>query len=586
MAAAEEGGLEAQLIDLVAVFLIAAGVGIFVAKVGRFPYTIALLIAGVGASVIGVGFDIELTHDVILLVVLPPLLFEGAATTDIDVFRRDFPTILTVAVVGLTASILLVGAVSHFAFDFPVLIALLFATIVLPTDPVSVLALFEEMGAPERLQVLVEGESLINDGVAVVVFSTLLTLQSDVLRGTVTVDELADPGLVAGLLADIAVVSVGGAAVGFVTGYGVYRVMADLDDHMTEIVLTVVLAYGSFLVAEHYLHVSGVIATVVAGLLIGNRGREYAMSPRTKIAVFNTWETAAFVVNTFIFVLLGVATPIGRILDHAELLVPAIVVVLVARAVAVYPLTGIVNRVSDGPTVPRSYQHVMVWGGLHGSIPIALVLGLPRTVALEGGGTVAFPFREELQVLVFGVAAFSLVVQGLTVGRLVEGLGITTAREERRLYQLLIARARAVDEALEEVERLHENNAIQRDVYERFRTEYGKEKEDLAAAISALLEDHPELRRDEILRGERQILTSEESAIRESELSGEIGTDVAEELLDEIRIKQDWIEQGRTTVTSSEQIEGYEEFWRERVAEYGLFEGEGSEDDPDPSPTD
>jgi len=562
-------GLEAQLIDLLSVFVIAAAVGIFIGKVGRFPYTIALLIAGFGASLAGVEIGIELSHDVILLIVVPPLLFEGAATTDIDVFRRNFPIIASLAVVGLGISIAVVAlATNVFAvFGFPILIALLFATIVLPTDPVSVLALFEQLGVPERLSVLVEGESLINDGVAVVVFSALLGLiQQSATEGPPadlsTPAGLATPQGVAEILVDIAVASLGGAAVGFVAGYAVYRVMATLDDHMTEIVLTVVLAYGAFLVAEHYLAVSGVIATVVAGLLIGNRGREYAMSPQTKIAIFNTWETAAFVVNTFIFLLLGVKTPIDRILEFWELLAPAILIVIVARALAVYPITEIVNRLPRGPTVSRAYQHVMVWGGLHGSIPIALVLGLPADV----------PFRQELRVLVFGVAAFSLVVQGLTVKYLLNSLGITTRGDHDRLYQLLTARTRAIDEALEEAERLYENNEIRHDVYERFETEYGHEKEQLDRAIAALIEERPELRRREILRGEQQVLRKEETAIREAELSGQITADVAEGLLEEVRLKQDWVADGRTTVSSAAEREGYREFWRDRVREMGLLD--------------
>jgi CPA1 family monovalent cation:H+ antiporter len=365
-------------------------------------------------------------------------------------------------------------------------------------------------------------------------------------------------------LVDVAVVSVGGAAVGLATGYTVYRVMATLDDHMTEIVLTIVLAYGSFLLAEHNLGVSGVIAVVVAGLLIGNRGREYAMSPQTKIAVFNTWETAAFVVNTFIFVLLGAKTPIGQILDQWQLLVPAVLIVLLARAVAVYPVTTVVNRLTSKPDVPLSYQHVMVWGGLHGSIPIALVLGLPE-------GVPGLP-AEKLRVLVFGVAAFSLVVQGLTIKYLLRGLGITTKGKEQRIYELLMARARAVDEALEEAERLYDRNEIQSDVYERFRAEYGKEKEQLTDAIAALLEEYPDLQREEILRGEQRVLQQEESALREAELSGQASADVVEELMDEVRLKQDWVANGRTTVTSSEEEEGYEEFWRKRLRESRVFE--------------
>jgi hypothetical protein len=202
-------GLEPELVDILAVFIIAGTVGVFVAKFARVPYTIALLIAGFVASLAGFETGIRLTHDVIIFVLLPPLLFEGAATTDLEAFRRDFPVVALLAVVGLAVAVIAVGAATAAVLGFPLLIALLFAVMAMPTDPVSVLALFEEIGAPERLSVLVEGESLLNDGVAVVLFTTLLALVSE----GATVEELTEPVELATVLAEVLVSSLGGAAV-------------------------------------------------------------------------------------------------------------------------------------------------------------------------------------------------------------------------------------------------------------------------------------------------------------------------------------------------------------------------------------
>ncbi|NHN59532.1 MULTISPECIES: sodium:proton antiporter [Halorussus] len=561
-----ETGIAAELIDLLSVFVIAAGVGVFVAKIGRFPYTIALLLAGLTVSILGVTIDIELSHDLILLVFLPPLLFEGAATTDLEHFRTNLTHILVLAVVGLIAAILLLGVVGHYAFGFPLLVALLFAAMILPTDPVSVLALFEELGAPERLSVLVEGESLVNDGVGVVIFTTLYALVLQSTRAGTDLAELVTADTIVSASTDILVASVGGALVGLVAGLAVYQVMYRLDEHMTEIVLTLVLAYGSFLLAEHTLsgvigdyYFSGVIATVTAGFLIGNRGAERAMSAQTKISVFNTWETAAFLVNTLIFLLIGAKTPIHQVVTHGRLILLAIPLVVLARAAVVYPIVNLVNQAVARP-VPVDYQHVMVWGGLHGSIPIALVLGLPPN----------FPLLEELRAMVFGVAAFSLVVQGLTMGRLMNGLDIVTRSEAEELYELLVGRARAVDAALESAERLHAAGDLSEEVYEDFRGEYEREKQDLSEAIGQLLENNPELRREELLVGERRVLKQEKSALMDAMRNGTVSDDVGRRLIEEIDLKLDRVQSGESTVTDRQEEEAYEEFWRSRAAEFGL----------------
>jgi len=547
----------AVLVDLLAVFIIAAGVGIFVAKLGRAPYTIALLIAGIAASVLGIDVDIVLSHDLILLVLLPPLLFEGAATTDLERLRRNLPHVLALAVPGLLLSVTLLGLAGTYVFEFSLLVSLLFAAMILPTDPVSVLALFEELGAPERLSVLVEGESLINDGVGVVLFTVLLAA----VTGDTASESLFSATGLANLAVEILFVSLGGLLVGLAAGYAVYRVMVNLDEHMTEIVLTIILAYGSFILAEHYLHVSGVIATVGAGMLIGNRGAEYAMSPQTKLSIFNTWDTGAFIVNTFIFVMIGVVTPIDDLLANADVIAVAVVVVLAARALAVYPLTTLVNRFYE-PSVSFNYQHVMLWGGLHASIPIALVLGLPAT------GQLTPELRTTLRAMVFGVAAFSLIVQGLSMSRLLDRLGVVTRSDAEQLYELLVGRARAVDAALEAADDLHDAGELTEQVYEEFTAEYRREKEQLNAAISRLLSNNPELRDEQLLTNERRVLQREKSAIRDAMRESVVSDDVGERLLEEADLKLDYVRDGVSTVERRE--EGYEEFWRARAREFGL----------------
>lgn len=562
--AAAQSALVDILLGLLPIFIIAAGVGIFVAKIGRFPYTIALLIAGFGVSIAISSIDsptvveeISLSHDLILFVLLPPLLFEGAATTELEHLRRNLWPVLTLAVAGLLLSVTLLGIIGQTVFGFSLLVSLLFAAMILPTDPVSVLALFEELGAPDRLSVIVEGESLLNDGVGVVLFSAFLMY----VEGSGSPEELFTVVGLAQLITDVAIVSIGGLLVGFVTGYAVYSVMINLDEHMTEIVLTFILVYGSFLVAEHYLHVSGVIATVVAGLFIGNRGAEYAMSPQTKISVFNSLETVAFLVNTFIFIMIGVTTPLPQLLEHAPVIALAIPLVLAVRAFSVYLLTAFVNRAIT-PDISYSYQHVIVWGGLHASIPIALVLGLSDP---------SLPI-EKLRAMVFGVAAFSLIVQGLSMESVLDFLDIGTFSEGEKLYELLVGRARAIDRAIEAAERLNQGGDIPSTVYDDFNTEYDREKEELNEAISKLLQEHPELRYEQQLSGERRILQREKSALMDARRRGVISDSIGEQLLEEVDLKLERVRGGDSTLGGEE--EGYEEFWRSQVTAYGLFDDE------------
>jgi CPA1 family monovalent cation:H+ antiporter len=287
------------------------------------------------------------------------------------------------------------------------------------------------------------------------------------------------------------------------------------------------------------------------------------MSPRTKISVFNTWETAAFLVNTFIFIAIGVRTPILRLLSNWHLIAGAIVLVLAARAMVVYPSAFLLNRTRSSDHLPRNYQHVVVWGGLHASIPIALVLGLPRS-----GGLLTPALTQTLESMVFGVAAFSLVVQGLTMGRLLDRLGVVTRSEAEELYELLVGRRRAVEEALAAAATLYDNGEIPRGVYEDFEAEYGQEQSDLAETIAKLFDRHPELRTEQLLMSERRVLEREKSALIDAVRSGLIASDVGDRLAEEVDLKLDRIRSGESTVEEAQ--EGYTEFWRERVRESDL----------------
>ena len=303
-------------------------------------------------------------------------------------------------------------------------LALLFGALIAATDPVSVVSLFHRLGVSERLTTLVDAESLFNDGVAAVLFAVVLAVVVDGHAFTA--------GWAAGMFLWM---SAGGVAVGLAVGYGASLIHRRLDDHLIEITLSTIVAYGSFLLAQR-LGMSGVVACVTAAIVLGNLGRRRTMNPVTRVTMNTVWEYAAFVANSLIFLLIGLSIHLSLIADHAWLVVVAFVVVVLARAVVVYGY-GVVSRLFGGG-LPLRWQHVLVWGGLRGTIALALVLSVPAAVS----------GRAVLEVLTFGVVLLSLLVQGLTMPPLTRRLGL--AGEE----QLESARRREV--LLEGFVRAHE----------------------------------------------------------------------------------------------------------------------------------
>ncbi len=387
---------EIVLEDLLILLSVAAFVAILVKRI-RVPYTTALVLIGVAVSFLPIHMDLHISKELILLIVLPPLLFQGALHMDLERLRRNLVPIATMAFPGLVVATFLVGGMLHVALDMPFLQGLLFGAMVAATDPIAVLSIFKEVGAPERLKTLMEGESLFNDGTSVVLFTALLAVMMGQAEASVTA-----------ITGDFLKVCLGGAAVGLAFGLICYRLMKGLDDHLLEVTLTVVLVFGSFLVAEIF-HLSGVISVVIAGLIVGNYGKMFSMSERTIETVENFWEVIDFLINAFLFLLIGFEMKlfVGNLTEYILPGLLIIGIVLVARALTVYPVYYFASKTRHAYSL--GWAHIMVWGGLKGSIPIALVLGLPRDV----------PFRAEFLVFAAILVFFSLVVQTMTMKPLV-----------------------------------------------------------------------------------------------------------------------------------------------------------------------
>jgi monovalent cation:H+ antiporter, CPA1 family len=297
-----------------------------------------------------------------------------------------------------------VGGAIHFIIGLPWLIALLFGAIISPTDPISVLAIFKDLGTDERLSNLIEAESLFNDGIAVVLFIIIANLLSE---------QAMTPA--SGTLSFVTTIG-GGALIGLLIGAVASRITREYDDHLVEIMLTTVVAFGSYLGAEHF-HVSGVFAVVTASLVVGNYGMTRGMSPFSQMAVLNFWEYIAFAVNSAVFLLVGLEEASITNGLTGLLVVIAIGSVLLGRVVSIYGLGGLLSMA--GQHIPRSWRHIQVWSGLRGALSMALVLGLDP----------ALPYRSLLLNMTFAVVLFSLVVQGLSIKPLLHRLGLARSKE-------------------------------------------------------------------------------------------------------------------------------------------------------------
>jgi CPA1 family monovalent cation:H+ antiporter len=368
----------------------------------RLPYSIGLVGAGIALALLPVHLNLPLSRELIFDIFLPPLVFEAALQLPWHEFRRNLPLTLLLAFPGVAIAAGLVACGVHWLLGWGWMGAALFGTLIAATDPVSVIAAFKELKAPPRLSLVVEAESLVNDGSAAVGFAILVALASG---GPAT------PLHIGGLLLWTVI---GGVLVGAAVAGGLLLIAGRTDDHLVEITLTTIAAYGSFLFADR-LGMSGVLASLTAGLMMGCLGWRGAISEEGRGHVTAFWTYVAFLANSIVFILIGGNEAHLPLRDYAAAALIAAALVLVGRAVAVYPLSALVARTPL--RLSLSYQHVLFWGGLRGALALALALGVPASV----------PERSQIVVVAFAVVALSIFVQGLTMPWLIRRLGLDTA---------------------------------------------------------------------------------------------------------------------------------------------------------------
>jgi CPA1 family monovalent cation:H+ antiporter len=397
---------EGSLGPIGVLLLVACLIAMLTRRLG-LPYIVGLVVAGFLIALLPSSPDLPLSRELIFNILLPPLVFEAALQLDWRRFRHELPLTLTLAFFGVAIATAVVAAGMHWIVGWSWIGAALFGVLIAATDPVSVIASFREMGCQPRVSMVVESESLLNDGVAAVGFAVLSAVAAGASPDTAHV--------VPAFLWTLG----GGVAIGVIVSAAILLIVGRTDDPLVEITLTTIAAYGSFLVAEHF-HASGIISALCAGLMVGSFGWNRFVSEQGRERLGSAWEYFAFLANSFVFILIGMNVANQPLRDLGSVAVAsAVLLVLAGRALSIYPLSALFR--ASRWRLSAAYQHTLFWGGLRGALALALALALPAAVTE----------RNAIIITAFVVVAFSILVQGLTMPMLIKRFGLAKpGREE------------------------------------------------------------------------------------------------------------------------------------------------------------
>ena len=367
------------------------------------PYSVGLVLAGLALSVAPLSSEVPLSRELIFNLLLPPLVFEAALQLEWKRFKNELPLTATLAFFGVPVAAFLIAAAMHFGAGWSWIGAGLFGMLIAATDPVSVIATFKEQKADPRLRMVVESESLLNDGAAAVGFGILIAIAAG---------QDATPST---LLASLTWTVGGALLAGAVVAGMILAIAGRTEDHLVEITLTTIAAFASFMLAEHF-QASGVLATLTAGLIVGNAGWRGAISEGARGHVTSFWEYAAFLANSVIFLVIGIHEAHQPFALLSWPIAIAIVATLGGRLISILPLSLLFER--SRLKIDGRFKAVLFWGGLRGALALALALAVPASV----------PEQLPMIVTAFAVVAFSVFVQGLTMGPLLRRLGLLAGK--------------------------------------------------------------------------------------------------------------------------------------------------------------
>ncbi|MDD5579982.1 MAG: sodium:proton antiporter [Methylobacter sp.] len=495
-------------------FVVATAVAIAVQRLA-VPYTVTLVCTGLVLGLLHVLEAPRLTKALLFGIFLPGLLFDAAFHIEFKQFQRNCLAIFSLALPGVVVAIALTALILpqvinmlHFLENFTWKYALVFGALISASDPIAVVAIFKNLGVPRRLAVLLEGESLLNDGTAIVFFTLSFTL---VTGEAATADGLAfDFIRIAGFATLI------GTGIGLVVSH----VIKQVNDPMIEITLTTIAAYGSFLTAEHF-HFSGVIATVSAGMICGNYGT-VGMSPSTRIAVESFWEYIAFALNSIVFLLIGLEVHIYGLLDSWRTILIAYLVVTAGRAMVIFGVSFLLQKTLE--QIPWAWSVILIWGGIRGALSMVLVLSLPED----------FAYREVLVSMTFGVVILSILIHGLTMSGMLRWLGISQDCRERTSYELTRGKLLSAHAALEEINQMTRSHFAHPEVLATLRQQYEQKIERDSTALAELHLEEQQLKAEELQWAQRHLQAVEKNAVIGAFHRGLLTQDVQEKLLADI----------------------------------------------------
>jgi CPA1 family monovalent cation:H+ antiporter len=451
----------------------------------KAPFTVVLVVVGIilaqfghlAGGILAPVLSMDLPPEAVLFVFLPTLVFESAFNMETRALKENLAPVLMLAIPGLLISTFMIGGfmVLMVGMEWPV--ALLLGSMLSATDPVGVISLFRQLGAPKRLTVLVEGESLFNDATSIVAARIITAVM---LAGVITTSGVFEGAL------NFLIVFFGGLLVGWAFALLVGQLMGRVEgDAFIEITLTAVLAYFAFILAEEVFHMSGVMATVAAGMVIGGWGKT-KISPSVAHQLEQFWEYLAQVANAIVFLMVGLMVDLGALFAFWHYLVWAILAMVISRAVVVYSLVPLVGRLPGTDPIDRGYQTVMFWGGLRGAIALAIALQLPD-----------FPQRDLLVAIVMGAVLFTILLPGLTMGQVVKAFGLNEPPLSDRLARLegLISAKRRT---LQQIPELQEGGLFSPRIAETLQNKSTLDLDRMRGELDALREqelDLPEERR-------------------------------------------------------------------------------------------